>query len=212
MGEKFIAVIHGIDLQIQQGEFVSIVGPSGAGKSTLMNIIGLLDKPSSGEYFLNNCPTASLSLHHQAKLRNKEIGFVFQSFYLLEKLTAWQNVALPLFYRHLNQTLAKQKALDMLDNVGLKQFANHKPNELSGGQQQRVAIARALIGDPNLILADEPTGALDSKTGQHIMAMLLEINRQQNKTIIIVTHDEQIAKQCSRMITLKDGRVVEPGI
>lgn len=201
-------VLRGVDLNVNEGEFVALMGPSGSGKSTLMNIIGLLDKPSLGEYFMRKKEVSKLSSKELAKLRNKSIGFVFQQFFLLPRLNALQNICLPLSYRNISGADAKQLAMQRLEEVGMKEFWHHKPAELSGGQQQRVAIARALIGNPKLILADEPTGALDSKTGQEVMDLLSRLNKEKNTTIIVVTHDQNIADQCQRVIRLKDGKVV----
>lgn len=201
-------VLDDINLSINEGEMVAIMGPSGSGKSTLMNIIGLLDKPSDGTYFLSGKPQSDLSDDENADIRNQKIGFVFQQFHLLPKLDAKENVALPLLYRKMNAANSDKKALQYLDKVQMKSHALHRPNQLSGGQQQRVAIARALVGEPSVILADEPTGALDSKTGQEILNLFKQLNQKENKTIIIVTHDANVAKQCTRTIILADGKVV----
>jgi putative ABC transport system ATP-binding protein len=200
-------ILKNIDLQIHAGDFLAIMGASGSGKSTLMNILGLLDKPTSGQYFLKGKPIAALAEDALALLRNRTIGFIFQSFFLLPRLTILQNVGLPLHYRQATENNIQGKAQQMLEKVGLADFATRKPNQLSGGQQQRAAIARALIGQPSVILADEPTGALDTQTGQHIMNLLLELNQQEKVTVIIVTHDPAIAKQCKRIIKIHDGEI-----
>lgn len=200
-------ILRGIDLQIEQGEFVAIMGASGSGKSTLMNIIGLLDKPSSGEYRLNDRPVNDLSDDELANLRNHSIGFVFQQFYLLPRLTALENVALPLSYRTISVADRLKLAKNMLNKVGMEDRLQHMPNQLSGGQQQRVAIARALVTDPKMILADEPTGALDSKTGDEVMGLFKRLNREDKTTVVLVTHDPEIAKQCQRIIHIRDGQL-----
>ncbi|WP_058480778.1 ABC transporter ATP-binding protein [Legionella waltersii] len=200
-------VLKQVSLDVYEGDLLAIVGASGSGKSTLMNIIGLLDKPDQGHYILKSKPVAGLSSDEAAELRNKHIGFVFQQFNLLPRLTAMQNVALPLTYRGVSQTEIKEKVSSALDKVGMSKFLQHRPTQLSGGQQQRVAIARALVTDPQVILADEPTGALDSKTGTEVMNLFLGLNAE-GRTIIMVTHDEQVAAQCKRRITLADGAVV----
>jgi putative ABC transport system ATP-binding protein len=199
--------LKGIDLQIELGEMTAIMGASGSGKSTLMNIIGFLDHCTSGSYFFSGQDVSSLEKKELAGIRNKKIGFVFQSFFLLPRLDALQNVMLPLFYRNEKKDIARAKALQMLTKVGMDHLSHHKPNQLSGGQQQRVAIARALVGDPDLILADEPTGALDSKTGKDVMDLFLQLNSVENRTIIIVTHDELVSHQCRRTVMIKDGCV-----
>ena len=200
-------VLKSISLTLFEREMVAIVGASGSGKSTLMNIIGLLDKPDEGDYQLSGQLTRGLNDDNRARLRNQHIGFVFQQFNLLSRFTALQNVALPLTYRDLPESAIQQQALDALDRVGMKAFAFHRPTQLSGGQQQRVAIARALVGEPQVILADEPTGALDSVTGQEIMNLFRALNHE-GRTLILVTHDEHIAQQCTRRITLADGRII----
>lgn len=206
-GSQFPA-LKNINLQIQCGEMVAIVGMSGSGKSTLMNIIGFLDHCSSGQYFFGGEDVSHLSEHALADIRNQKIGFVFQSFFLLPKKTILQNVMLPLFYRGTKRALANQKALTMLEKVGVADLALQKPNQLSGGQQQRVAIARALVGDPEVILADEPTGALDSKTGNEIMDLFAYLNRKESRTIVIITHDKAISRRCQRVLTISDGRIL----
>jgi len=204
--EPFYA-LNNISLSIESGECVAITGPSGSGKSTLMHIIGLLDQPTSGQYFLSGQLTTNLSPKSLAHLRNQITGFVFQSFFLLPRMDALHNVMLPLFYRGTPESISRQKALFLLEKFGMKQHATQKPNQLSGGQQQRVAIARALIGEPAIILADEPTGSLDSANGQAIMELLLHLNRVEKKTVIIVTHDPIICRLCSRVIQIKDGKI-----
>jgi putative ABC transport system ATP-binding protein len=206
MGEVQVNALCGVDVSIKSGEIVSIMGPSGSGKSTLMNIIGCLDRPSSGEYFLDGQLVSNMSDDELAIVRNKKVGFVFQNFNLLSRSTALINVELPLRYSGIKMD-RKAKAVEALQAVGLGDRVNHKPTELSGGQQQRVAIARALINNPAIIMADEPTGNLDSRSGKEIMELLLNLNKEFNTTLIIVTHDPQIAKQTSRVIELYDGQV-----
>jgi putative ABC transport system ATP-binding protein len=200
-------VLKAVSLDVYTQDMLAIVGPSGSGKSTLMNIIGLLDKPDQGTYQLHNQNVQGLSDDALADLRNQHIGFVFQQFNLLSRFSALQNVALPLTYRDLSQQSIQKTALNALDRVGMKAYAAHRPTQLSGGQQQRVAIARALVGEPQVILADEPTGALDSVTGQDIMRLFHALNAE-GRTLILVTHDEQIAQQCKRRITLADGKII----
>jgi len=200
--------LRGINLTLMQGEMVAIVGPSGSGKSTLMNIIGLLDQPTSGKYFFSAQDVSQTAKHDLANLRNHKLGFVFQTFFLLPRLTALQNVMMPLFYRGESKKTAQEKALLMLKKVGMEYFSQHKPNELSGGQQQRVAIARALVGDPNVILADEPTGALDSTTGKEILDLFTYLHQKEQRTIMIITHDHSVSSRCQRIIALKDGELI----
>ncbi len=207
IGSAETAVLKNISLVINEGEMVAIVGASGSGKSTLMNIIGLLDKGDSGDYLLQGNNVAGLSDDQLAMLRNQQIGFVFQQFNLLPRFSAAQNVSLPLTYRSVPQEVIKQRVHDVLARVGMESYALHCPTQLSGGQQQRVAIARALVGEPHVILADEPTGALDSRTGKEIMKLFLALHRE-GRTIILVTHDEQVAALCERRITLADGQIV----
>lgn len=208
LGQNLVQALRAATLQINRGEMTAIVGASGSGKSTLMNIIGFLDRPSTGRYFYNNQDVSSLSEDELADIRNQEIGFVFQSFFLLPRLTALQNVVLPLFYRGLAHEEADRLAQLMLEKIGVGHLANNRPNQLSGGQQQRVAIARALVGDPKVILADEPTGALDSDTGNEVMQLLSDLHQKENRTIVIITHDKDISRRCERVMTIKDGVLV----
>ncbi len=200
--------LKGVDVTIERGEMVAIVGASGSGKSTLMNIIGFLDHCTSGSYFFAGENVSNLKNTELSGIRNLKIGFVFQSFFLLPRLNALQNVMLPLFYRGVDKKLSRDKAHAMLEKVGMRQFADRKPNQLSGGQQQRVAIARALVGDAEIILADEPTGSLDSKTGGEVMDLFLHLNEDEKRTIVLVTHDEHVSRMCKRTIMIKDGCVV----
>ncbi|MBZ2152131.1 ABC transporter ATP-binding protein [Streptococcus cristatus] len=203
-GDQELKVLKNINLTVEEGEFVAIMGPSGSGKSTLMNIIGMLDRPSTGEYFLENEDVANLGDKKLAKVRNNQIGFVFQQFFLLSKLNALQNVELPLIYAGVSQGSRKNLAKQYLEKVDLDTRMTHLPSELSGGQKQRVAIARALVNNPSIILADEPTGALDTKTGEQIMELLTELNAE-GKTIIMVTHEPEIAAYAKRQIVIRDG-------
>jgi putative ABC transport system ATP-binding protein len=207
IGENTTTVLHDINFQLNVGERVAIMGASGSGKTTLMNILGLLDHPTSGQYYLNGQEVNHLIEDERAALRNRTIGFVFQSFFLLPRLNILQNVGLPLHYRGCDKEEINSRAKQLLTKVGLTHLMQHKPNQLSGGQQQRAAIARALIGNPTVILADEPTGALDSHTGQVIMDLFAELNEKENVTIIIVTHDAHIAEQCQRIVHIQDGKI-----
>lgn len=207
-GDQELRVLKDIDLEVEEGEFLAIMGPSGSGKSTLMNIIGLLDRSSSGNYWLEGEEVSQLSEKKLAQVRNDQIGFVFQQFFLLAKLNALQNVELPLIYAGVPSNQRKKKAKRYLEKVELAERMDHLPSELSGGQKQRVAIARALVNSPAIILADEPTGALDTKTGQQIMELLTELNNE-GKTIIMVTHEPEIAAYAKRKIVLRDGVITE---
>ncbi len=210
MGANKYEALKGVSFNISKGELVAIIGPSGSGKTTTMNLIGLLDKPSTGEYVLGGEPTSHLTPNEQAKVRNRKIGFIFQQFFLLPRLNAVQNVGLPLYYaRETNMNVVKKKCMSLLDKVGMAKYASHRPTELSGGQQQRVAIARALINEPEIILADEPTGALDSKTSHEVMELL--IHQAEGTTVIIVTHDPEVAAQCERVIEVRDGLIERDG-
>lgn len=206
MGSQRVDALKDISFSANKGEFISIMGPSGSGKTTLMNIIGCLDTPSSGEYLLNNKSVAELKDDELAKIRNKEIGFVFQSFHLLARNSALNNVMLPLKYAGKNKNEAIDLSLSVLDRVGLKDRVDHTPAELSGGQQQRVAIARALVNNPSILFADEPTGNLDSKTGDEVMRLFKELNAE-GQTIILITHEDDIAHQSKRIINIKDGLI-----
>ena len=203
-----LEILHGINLEVERGEFVSIVGESGSGKSTLMNIIGALDRPTEGEYRLQGKNIGEAKDRELSSIRNQEIGFVFQTYNLIPRTTALENVELPMLYSKMKKTERRERARELLELVGMKERMLHKPEELSGGQKQRTAIARAMANDPSIILADEPTGALDSATTQEIMNVFRELN-EQGKTIIIVTHDPAVAEACSRVVQIEDGRIVE---
>ena len=208
MGSNSLHVLKGIDFNVTEGELVAIMGSSGSGKSTLLNIIGMLDNYDKGSYKLDNILIKDLDETKAANYRNKFLGFVFQSFNLINYKSAVENVVLPLYYQGIKRKEREKIALEYLDNVGLKNWASHLPSELSGGQKQRVAIARAMVSKPKVLLADEPTGALDSKTSSEVMSLIQEINNS-GKTILVVTHEEDIAKMCKRIVRLKDGVIVE---
>ncbi len=206
LGQEVVKVLKGIDLEIEKGEYVAFMGPSGSGKSTLMNLLGCLDTPTSGQYILNGKDVSKMTDDELAEIRNKEIGFVFQTFNLLPRTTALENVALPMIYAGASKSQRKERAEKVLTDVGLADRMDHKPNQLSGGQRQRVAVGRALVNKPSIILADEPTGNLDSKTSVEIMNLFDEIHRSGN-TVILVTHEEDIARHAHRIIRLRDGMV-----
>lgn len=208
MGSVQVEVLKGISLNVKESDFVSIIGPSGSGKSTLMNIIGCLDVPTTGQYYLDKKEISTYKEKQLSKIRNEKIGFIFQKFNLLPKLTAYDNVELPLIYRGMKPKERKERVLESIEKVGLIERMHHKPSELSGGQQQRVAIARALAGNPPVLLADEPTGNLDSKSGEEIMRLIQGFS-DEGKTIILITHDNDIANQAKRIVTIKDGLLTE---
>ncbi len=208
MGDEDQVVLKGVNLEVHKGEFISILGPSGSGKSTMMNIIGCLDTPTSGTYILDGRNISDQSQKQLARIRSKEIGFIFQSFQLLPRLNARENVELPLIYAHVSPVERRQRAEEMLRRVGLEEKMFHKPNQLSGGQQQRVAIARALANHPTILLADEPTGALDQNTGKQVMGLFKELN-EEGHTIIMITHDVNIAKYANRIVKILDGNLSE---
>jgi putative ABC transport system ATP-binding protein len=205
-GEAVLQVLRDVDFSVDEGEFVAIVGPSGSGKSTLMNILGLLDRPDSGEYELQGRSVAQLSVEERARVRNETIGFVFQQFHLLPRTTATENVELPMVYSNQTDSRIREKAMEALCRVGLEERLTHYPNELSGGQQQRVAIARALVNNPGIILADEPTGNLDQLSGRAIMDLFRELNRN-GSTILLITHDDALASEASRVVRIENGRL-----
>ena len=200
-----LEILHGIDLDVKEGEFVSIVGASGSGKSTLMNMIGVLDRPTEGTYWLDGTDVQDAQDDELSQIRNRKIGFVFQNFNLISRTNARKNVELPMMYAGIPQKKSTQRAEELLDLVGMADRMDHQPNELSGGQKQRVAIARAMANDPAIILADEPTGALDSKTGRMVMDLFHRLNREQGKTIVLITHNQELAAETSRVLTMRDG-------
>lgn len=202
-----LEILHGIDLKVRKGEFVSIVGASGSGKSTLMNIIGVLDRPTEGNYILDGTDVAQSKDNRLSEIRNRKIGFVFQTYNLVSRTSALKNVELPMLYGRIGRKKRRERAEELLEMVGMKDRMSHKPDELSGGQKQRVAIARAMANDPAIILADEPTGALDSATGRRIMDLFHKLNKEQGKTIVLITHSNELAEETQRIITLKDGLI-----
>ena len=204
-----LEILHGINLKVKEGEFVAIVGESGAGKSTLMNIIGALDRPTQGEYILNGINVGEANDNQLSDIRNKQIGFVFQTYNLISRTEALDNVALPMLYAGVPKKERDKRAKELLKSVGMEDRMDHKPDELSGGQMQRVAIARAMANDPSIILADEPTGSLDSKTSRKIMDIFHQLNKEQGKTIVLITHSNELAKETDRIIPIKDGMIEE---
>ena len=206
-----LEILHGIDLDVAEGEFVSIVGASGSGKSTLMNMIGVLDRPTEGTYWLDGTDVQDAQDDELSQIRNRKIGFVFQNFNLISRTNALRNVELPMMYAGLPQKKRTQRAEELLDMVGMADRMEHQPNELSGGQKQRVAIARAMANDPAIILADEPTGALDSKTGRMVMDLFHRLNREQGKTIVLITHNQELAAETGRVLTMRDGILYTDG-
>ena len=206
LGQEIVKVLKGIDLQIKKGEYVALMGPSGSGKSTLMNLLGCLDTPTAGSYLLSGQDVSNMSDDELAEIRNKEIGFVFQTFNLLPRTTALDNVALPMVYAGASKAQRTKRAQEVLTDVGLADRMDHRPNQLSGGQRQRVAVGRALVNKPSIILADEPTGNLDSKTGEDVMNLFKNLNKE-GQTIILITHEEDIARQSKRIINIKDGLI-----
>ncbi len=211
MGEDEFMALAGVDLTIERNEYVALIGPSGSGKSTLMNLLGCLDTPSEGKYILNGRDTSTMNDNELAKVRNQEIGFIFQSFHLLPRMSVLHNVMQPLVYRGIPSAERVKMATQALDKVGLSHRMGHRPNQLSGGQRQRVAVARALVGNPSILLADEPTGNLDSKTSEEIMALFDELH-EQGQTVIVVTHEPDIAAHCHRTIRVSDGKIVQDSI
>ena len=209
LGTLTLEVLRGVDLEIARGDLLSIMGPSGSGKSTLLNIIGLMGKPTAGSYYVNGRDVSSMTDRELSSFRNANIGFVFQSFNLLDHLTAMENVEVPLVYRGLGRKPTQHRARRMLERVGIGDRLDHKPDQLSGGQKQRVAIARALVGEPSVILADEPTGALDSDTAEEVMNLLIRLNVEERIAILIITHDPLIARECTRQAMIRDGVLLE---
>ena len=208
MGEEKVYALNGVSFEIHRGEFCAITGPSGSGKSTLMNIIGVLDRQTQGDYYLEGQDVNGMSDEVRSAIRNRRIGFVFQNFNLLPRANALKNVMVPLLYGEEHSKNGKEHAMEMLKMVGMEDRADHRPNELSGGQKQRVAIARAMINDPAIILADEPTGALDSKTGHMVMDLFHKLHEEQGKTIVLITHSQELAQETERIVTLLDGQIV----
>ncbi len=206
--ENELEILHGIDLTVHRGEFVSIVGTSGSGKSTLMNILGILDRPTAGEYFLNGIDVAHANDNELSHIRNREIGFVFQTYNLIPRTNALKNVELPMMYARVPESIRRERAEELLRMVDMGERMTHTPDELSGGQKQRVAIARALVNKPSLILADEPTGALDSHTGRVIMDLFHKLHKENGITIVLITHSQELAEETERVITLKDGQII----
>lgn len=206
--ENELEILHGIDLTVHRGEFVSIVGTSGSGKSTLMNILGILDRPTAGEYFLNGIDVAHANDNELSHIRNREIGFVFQTYNLIPRTNALKNVELPMMYARVPESVRRERAEELLRMVDMGERMTHTPDELSGGQKQRVAIARALVNKPSLILADEPTGALDSHTGRVIMDLFHKLHKENGITIVLITHSQELAEETERVITLKDGQII----
>ena len=209
LGPVEVEVLKGIDLRVEAGDLLSIMGPSGSGKSTLMNILGLLGRPTSGSYRIDGRDVSTMNDRELSAFRNRHIGFVFQSFNLLGHLTALENVALPLVYRGTGRREARRRAEDILGKVGMSDRLDHKPDQLSGGQKQRVAIARALVGTPSAVLADEPTGALDSDTAEEVMQLLIRLNREEGVAVVIITHDPAVSLQCRRRALIRDGELLE---
>ena len=203
-----LEILHGIDLDVKEGEFISVVGSSGSGKTTMMNIIGILDRPTEGEYLLDGMDVAHAKDRELSLIRNQKIGFVFQTYNLISRTSALKNVELPMLYAGINRKERTDRAKKLLDMVGMEERVYHHPDELSGGQKQRVAIARAMANDPAIILADEPIGALDSKTGRRIMDIFQKLNKEQGKTIVLITHSQELARETGRIVTLKDGEII----
>ena len=203
-----LEILHGIDLKVQEGEFISIVGSSGSGKTTMMNIIGVLDRPTEGDYILDGVDVAHAKDKELSMIRNRKIGFVFQTYNLISRTSALKNVELPMLYAGIGKRERTERAKELLAMVGMNERMLHNPDELSGGQKQRVAIARAMANDPSIILADEPTGALDSKTGRKIMDIFQRLNQEQGKTVVLITHSQELAEETGRIVTLKDGEII----